>query len=31
MQDVPVENFFALHETARGAGKYPINLNSRES
>ena len=26
MQDVPVENFFALHETARGAGKYPIKI-----
>jgi uroporphyrinogen decarboxylase len=24
MQDIPMDNFFAIHETARSYGRYPI-------
>jgi uroporphyrinogen decarboxylase len=31
MQDIPMDNFFAIHETARTYGKYPIgrSVNSK--
>jgi len=30
MQDVPIENFFALYQTATEYGKYPIDITTKE-